>query len=124
MHYDQRSGFAGVLRALFTLLRVERRAGGRGIPYLTYDLVTSAWEEGEVSLTVNLWYYTTSEAAPNAKARELSQAIGRGGTLLPCDGGAIWLKRGSPWCQSLHDDADTRIKRRYINVTAEYLTDY
>ena len=93
-------------------------------PYLTYDLVTSAWEEGEVSLTVNLWYYTTSEAAPNAKTRELSQAIGRGGTLLPCDGGAIWLKRGSPWCQSLHDDADTRIKRRYINVTAEYLTDY
>lgn len=93
-------------------------------PYLTYDLVTSAWEEGEVSLTVNLWHYTTSEAAPNAKARELSQAIGRGGTLLPCDGGAIWLKRGSPWCQSLHDDADTRIKRRYINVTAEYLTDY
>lgn len=93
-------------------------------PYLTYDLVTSAWEEGEVSLTVNLWYYTTSEAAPNAKARELSQAIGRGGTQLPCDGGTIWLKRGSPWCQSLHDDADTRIKRRYINVTAEYLTDY
>ena len=25
--HDQRSGFAGVLRALFTLLRVERRAG-------------------------------------------------------------------------------------------------
>lgn len=93
-------------------------------PYLTYDLVTSAWEEGEVSLTINLWYYTTSEAAPNAKARELSQAIGRGGTLLPCDGGSIWLKRGSPWCQSLHDDADARIKRRYINVTAEYHTDY
>ena len=92
-------------------------------PYLTYDLVTSAWGEGEVRLTVNLWYYTTSEAAPNAKARELSQAIGRGGTLLPCDGGAIWLKRGSPWCQSLHDDADTRIKRRYINVTAEFFTE-
>lgn len=93
-------------------------------PYLTYDLITSAWEEGEVGLTVNLWYYTTSEATPNAMARTLSEAIGRGGTLLPCDGGAIWLKRGSPWCQSLHDDADTRIKRRYINVTAEYLTDY
>lgn len=91
-------------------------------PYLTYELVTGAWEEGEVGITVNLWYYTTSEAAPNAKAREMSAAIGMGGVQVLCDGGAIWLKRGSPWCQSLYDSTDTNIKRRYINVTAEYLT--
>lgn len=91
-------------------------------PYLTYELITSAWEGGEVGLTVNLWFYTTSEAIPNAKADELSQAIGRGGKILPCDGGYIWLKRGSPWCQSLSDETSPTIKRRYINVTAEYLT--
>lgn len=91
-------------------------------PYLTYELITGAWEEGEVGITVNLWYYTTSEAAPNAKAREMSAAIGMGGVQVPCDGGAIWFKRGSPWCQSLYDSTDTNIKRRYINVTAEYLT--
>lgn len=93
-------------------------------PWLTYDLSTSAWESGEVSLTVNLWYYTTSEAVPNAKAEEISKAIGLGGKLLPCDEGAIWLKRGSPWCQSLHDDSDSMVKRRYINITAEYMTFY
>lgn len=96
-------------------------------PWLTYDLSTSAWDGdngSEVSLTVNLWYYTTSEAAPNAKADELSKAIGYGGKLLPCDEGVIWLKRGSPWCQSLHDDSDSMIKRRYINITAEYMTFY
>ena len=27
-------------------------------PYLTYQAATSAFEEGEVSLTVNLWYHT------------------------------------------------------------------
>lgn len=91
-------------------------------PYLTYELITGAWEEGEVGLTVNLWYYTTSEAAPNAKVREISAAIGMSGTLVPCDNGAIWFKRGSPWAQSLTDSTDTRIKRRYLNVTAEYLT--
>lgn len=91
-------------------------------PYLTYELITSAWEEGEVGLTVNLWYYTTSEAAPNAKVREISSAIGMSGTLVPCDDGAIWFKRGSPWAQSLTDSTDTRIKRRYLNVTVEYLT--
>lgn len=91
-------------------------------PYLTYDLITGAWDGGEVGLTVNLWYYTESEAIPNAKAQKLSEAIGMGGVVLPCEGGYIWLKRGSPWCQSLKDDTDPTIKRRYINMTAEYLT--
>ena len=91
-------------------------------PYLTYELITSAWDGGEVGLTVNLWFYTTSEAVPNAKAQGLSDAIGYGGVTLPCDGGFIWLKRGSPWCQNLQDDTDPNIKRRYINVTAEYMT--
>ena len=91
-------------------------------PYLTYELITSAWDCGEVGLTVNLWFYTTGEAVPNAKAQELSDAIGYGGVTIPCDGGFIWLKRGSPWCQNLQDDTDKNIKRRYINVTAEYMT--
>lgn len=91
-------------------------------PWLTYELVTSSWEQGEVALVLNLWYYTESEAKPNAKAEEISKAIGMGGALLPCDDGVIWLKRGSPWCQSLQDATDPMIKRRYINITAEYLT--
>lgn len=92
-------------------------------PYLTYEVITSAWEEGEVGLTVNLWYFTTQEGPPNAKARELSQAIGRGGAVLACDGGYIRLLRGSPWCQSLTDETSPNIKRRYINITARYYTE-
>lgn len=92
-------------------------------PYLTYDLITGAWDGGEVGLTVNLWFYTESEAVPNAKAEELSKKIGLGGKILPCDGGYIWLKRGSPWCQSLRDETNPAIKRRYINISAEYLTE-
>lgn len=91
-------------------------------PWGTYELITDAWGGGEVGLTVNLWYYTTSENPPNAKARELSEAIGYGGISVPCDGGFIWLKRGSPWCQSLRDDTDANIKRRYINISTEYMT--
>lgn len=93
-------------------------------PYLTYELTTGAWGDGEAGLTVNLWFHTTSEAVPNAKADEISRAIGLGGVQLACDGGVIWLKRGSPWCQSLTDSTDKSIKRRYINVSAEYSTLY
>ena len=91
-------------------------------PWLTYGLVTDAWGGGETGITVNLWYYTTDETPPNAKAREISETIGLGGKVIPCDGGYIWLKRGSPFCQSLKYEDDNSIKRRYINLTAEYLT--
>lgn len=92
-------------------------------PWLTYELSTGALDSGEIGLTVNLWYYTESEAVPNAKAQEISVAIGYGGTVLPCDGGFIWLKRGSPWCQNIAEESDTNIKRRYLNITVEYLTE-
>lgn len=93
------------------------------LPYLTYTPVFDAWGGEPVSLTVNLWYRTESEAIPNAKAQELSQAIGRGGVVLACDGGYIRLLRGSPWCQSLTDETSPNIKRRYINITARYYTE-
>ena len=92
------------------------------LPYLTYDFITSAWDGGEVGLTVNMWFRTTSEKEPNAAVDKLSKAIGLGGVQIPCDDGVIWLKRGSPWAQSLTDETDKTIKRRYINVTAEYFT--
>ena len=92
------------------------------LPYLTYELITSVWNGGEVGLTVNMWFRTTSEKEPNEAVDKLSKAIGLGGVFLHCDDGVIWLKRGSPWAQSLTDATDKTIKRRYINVTAEYLT--
>lgn len=91
-------------------------------PYLTYDSVVDTWGSVPVSIAVNLWFYTESEAIPNAKAQRISETIGMGGKMLPCDGGAIWITRGSPWCQNLMDDTAANIKRRYLNVTAEYLT--
>lgn len=91
-------------------------------PYLTYENVVDNWAGGEVGLTVNLWFYTESEAIPNAKAQQIADDIGYGGKTIPCDGGMMWIKRGSPWCQSLPDDTAPGIKRRYLNVTVEYLT--
>ena len=91
-------------------------------PFLTYDTPISNFDEDPVSITLNLYFYTDSEADPDAKAEQIRQAIGMGGVLLNCDGGSIWLKRGVPWCQSLVDETNSNIKRRYINITAEYFT--
>ena len=92
------------------------------IPYGTYEYTDGAFDAGEIGLTVNLWFRTESEAIPDEKAQELSKRIGYGGVYIQCDEGYIGLKRGSPWCQSLTYEEDPAIKRRYINITAEYLT--
>ena len=93
----------------------------RGFPYLTYQLVVGDWGGGEVNIPVKLWFRTESEAVPNAKVRQMRDALRFGGVQLPCDGGTVWLKQGSPWAQSVREEGDDEIKGRYVNVNAEYL---
>lgn len=90
-------------------------------PYLTYNVITDSFG-GEVALNCSLWYRGYSWLKANAKAEEISAAIGMGGKMLPCDGGAIWIKRGSPFSQNMGDPSDDLVKRKYINLTAEFFT--
>lgn len=95
----------------------------QGFPYITYDLVLGEWGATEVNMPVNVWYRTDSEAEPNAKVREISAAIGLGGVTIPCDGGMLWLKKGSPWAQAMTvEGEDEKVKRRYVNINIEFLT--
>ena len=90
-------------------------------PYITYQLVTDSFDR-EIPLSASLWYRSESWTAINAKTEEISQKIGRGGKIIPCDGGAIWLKRGQPFAQNMGDESDNLIKRKYLNITAEFMT--
>ena len=92
-------------------------------PYITYELVVDDFWGGEVALAVDVWYRGDSEAEPNAKVHDISKAL-VGCKCIPCDGGGIVLKKGSPFCQSMGDPADGKIKRRHINVTAEFITSF
>lgn len=76
------------------------------LPYLTYTPVLASFEDDPVSITVQLYFRTTSESVPDAKAEEIRLRIGPGGILLPCDWGYIWLRWGSPWCQSFLDETE------------------
>ena len=90
-------------------------------PYVTYQLVTDSFDR-EIPLTVSIWYRSESWTGINAKTEEISQRISRGGKIIPCDGGAIWLKRGQPFAQNMGDESDDLIKRKYLNITAEFMT--
>lgn len=92
-------------------------------PYITYNTVIGEMFGGDVSFPINVWYRTESEAEPNAKVREIYNKIGYGGLTINVDGGMIWLKRGTPWSQSIvMDGEDEKVKRRYVNISLEFLT--
>lgn len=94
-------------------------------PYITYQVVIDSFDN-QVQLTASLWdrdkngYSALLENSK--KVEEISKHIGRGGVFLHCDGGKIWLKRGTPFAQNMGDESDNLIKRKYLNVTVEFLT--
>lgn len=90
------------------------------LPYLTYETRTDE-RFGQAAIAVNVWYRTESWSIPNSKARQITDVIGGGGHIIPCDNGGIWIYLGSPAVTSL-TDSDTTIKRKYINVICEYIT--
>ena len=90
-------------------------------PYVTYQLITDSFGGG-VAMTASLWYRDSSWVNANAKADEISEAIGYGGNIIGRDGRAIWLKRGQPFAQRMGDASDKKIKRISINIEAEYFS--
>lgn len=89
------------------------------LPYLTYSAEIGKIGE-ETSFVVNLWYKTTRNDLPNSKVDEIDNAL-KGGAVIDCAEGAIWIKKGSPFCQNMIDENDSSIKRRYINLSAEFI---
>lgn len=94
---------------------------GATFPYITYQLVTDSFDR-EVASAASLWYRGESWTAINAKTEEISAHIGLGGKIIKCDGGRIWIKRGQPFAQNMGDESDDLIKRKYINLAAEFMT--
>ena len=92
-------------------------------PYITYQLVTDAFD-ADVAMTASLWYRGESWVDINAKEREISAYIGIGGVIIKRADGRIWLKKGTPFAQNMGDESDDLIKRKYLNVTVEFLTTY
>lgn len=93
------------------------------MPYITYQLVTDSFDR-EVAATASLWYRGESWTAINAKTEEIAQRISKGGKILQCDGGNIWIKMGQPFAQNMSDESDDLIRRKYINIVLTFNTEF
>ena len=89
-------------------------------PYITYGAAAAGFGS-PVALSASLWYYGVSWAPVTAKLAEIESRLLHGGRMVPCDGGALWIKPGSPFAQRMSDPNDM-IRRIFINVEAEFIT--
>ena len=90
------------------------------LPYITYATATSGFDDN-VQISASLWYKGYSWEGADRKAAEINAALAHGGKMIPYTGGALWIRRGTPFAQHMADDDDT-IRRIYLNLTAEYLS--
>lgn len=90
------------------------------LPYITYE-VTDDFFGQDRQLSASLWYRSTSWAEITEKEQEIADFIGRGGRMLAVDGGAIWLKRGTPWAQRMSESSDAMVRRIVLAYEIEYI---
>ena len=88
-------------------------------PYITYSFGLAGFGE-EFAAQVDLWFPADSVAKANAMCDRIGAELGAGGTFVECDGGALWLKKGSPFWQAVADEPG--VIRRYMNIDIENLT--
>lgn len=91
-------------------------------PYITYELAEDFFDT-DVDVSASIWYKSTSWAGVTAKASQIAQVIGYGGTCINYDGGLAWIKRGSPFIRRMNDPNDSDIRRIVLNVEIEYMSE-
>lgn len=93
------------------------------LPYITYDVKTDSIE-GMLTLNASIWYKGTSWANVTKKAEEIAEYIVKmRPPTIKLDEGRLYLTKGTPFAQRLSDE-DESVRRIYLMVNAEFLTEY
>lgn len=92
-------------------------------PYLTYEAQDGAIDQ-TLSLSASLWYRSTSWREISLKADEIHAAV-KHGVIIRVNGGFLWIKspEGAPFAQRMTSGGDEDVKRMYITLSAEALTE-
>lgn len=91
------------------------------LPYLTYTMPICDFGETTIA-TISLWYRENTWKNITNKKEEISRILGLGGKVITCNGGAIWMKKGSPFAQRMGDEDDS-IRRIVINIEIDFIAE-
>lgn len=92
------------------------------MPYITYDVSTGSIGDF-ILLTGSLWYRSTSWNVITQKAHEIEEYLT---TMSPpaikIDGGRAYFTKGTPFSQRMSEPGDDLVRRIYLQINAEFLT--
>ena len=91
------------------------------MPYITYEAKTSNLDH-PVYLSGQIFYFSSSWASICKKADEIEDYIWYGFKIIPCDGGYLYITKGSPFSQKMDEPSNDSVRRVIINISVEYLT--
>ena len=93
------------------------------MPYITYGVSTDSLDR-PINLHASLWYRTNSWRDISDKSDEIAEAITKmNPPSIELNEGRLYLAKGSPFAQRMADEDDA-VRRIYINIKAEFLTNY
>lgn len=90
-------------------------------PHITYDVVIGDTMD-ETAMSASIWTRSSQWISAIQLYDAVNDALNNGGVILPCDGGGLWIKKGSPWAQRLGDASDGSVKRIFMNITVEFIS--
>ena len=94
------------------------------MPYITYSVSTDSLDS-VVNMNASLWYHSTSWKDISEKTEQIAEYIvNMNPPAIKCNGGGVYIAKGTPFAQRMADPSDSMIRRMYLNIQAEFLTAY
>lgn len=92
------------------------------LPYLTVlPVIPADWGQ-QTAFHARLWYPSNGGKRPILKKSDEIRTALADGKTIPCEGGAIFLRAGDPWAQSMDNPAENYLCT-YLNFeVTSYLT--
>lgn len=91
-------------------------------PRITYDVVIPSDAIYESAMSASIWDRDASWATAVSIMKQISDVIGKGGIVLPFDDGGMWIKKADPFSQTMGEDSDDAIRRIYLNISVELIS--
>lgn len=91
-------------------------------PYITYHAEVDTLGN-PIGLYGSLWDRSSSWENISLKALEIGERL-RAMPPIPMDIGYLYMYAGTPFAQRMSDESDEFIRRIYINIGVEFLTDW
>ena len=92
------------------------------LPYITYEVATGSLGD-IIPLSASIWYNSYSWEEVAKKSDEVAEFIYKQDPPgIKIKGGRLYITKGKPFTRDMDDDSSKMIRKRVININAEFQT--